>query len=160
MEQLRVKTEDRSQDEYDVVFNEIIEPLKEDLVFKPIEELTNAEAQEMVDIATPEINSDPQLEWAGPQEGGKEVDEHTFNLMLNYRLTESGITLDAARKYLDTEQDVQEWMQLKRAVAQTKSRNDWLAKSDAVRVVEKLAYEFAMRHHATVEDYIEAKNGN
>lgn len=120
--------------------------------------LTHPEIQRIEAIATPEANSNPQLYWPEADAEGMTT-EAEYDQRLDYRLTNVGFALDAARKHIDSGTDADTWFELKSAVHEAKSLH-MLDKLDALRDIEEIAYDFVQRLGATQEDFDAAKNGD
>lgn len=113
--------------------------------------------QELLAVAKPELESDPQLTW--PESDTEGVSETTFDMRMNYWLTDMGFGLDAARPHIDSEARAEEWLELKRAVHEAKGMMEWRSKLDVVHELRAAVHDFVVRCGATQADYDEARNG-
>lgn len=75
--------------------------------------------------------------------GGQEVSKEEYHMLLNERLSNVGIMLDAKRHRITTEEKARKWVEFKKAVVSAKNMSDPYKKVDVVIDLEKSAGRFA-----------------
>lgn len=120
--------------------------------------LDNLDDKQAEELAAPERESKPQLEWPESDANGQ-ISEHDYVHRLDYRLTEAGFALDAARAHLESEIDTAEWLKLKQRILGAKANQDMYTKVDLVIKLEEDVRDFALKH-GTTEAEAEAARTN
>lgn len=108
--------------------------------------------------SAPEAEDNPQTEWVDPHPG-EITNDYDYSLRLNYRLSDAGFLLDAARVYIQSESDADEWLELKKVVYSAKRLDDIYQKVDTVLLLEEAVYAFAGSSGVKESDYNKAKAG-
>lgn len=119
---------------------------------------TNIPAEVQLEFAAskPEAQSNPQLEWVDAHPG-EPTNDRDYRLRMNYRLSNAGFLLDAARSSIQSESTANEWLQLKKAIYSAKSETDIYKKIDAVIAIEDAAFLFATSSGVTESEYNAAR---
>lgn len=84
-----------------------------------------------------------QVPYRAPDfKGGQHLSEQEYNMTLDERLSELGLKLDSVRGEITTDSRATRWIELKKAVATTKSMTNPYAKIGVVLELEKTVRSF------------------
>lgn len=125
--------------------------------FDQLEQELSPEQQLDFAAAVPEADSNPQREWVEAHPGEVTIDRD-YILRMNYRLSNMGFLLDAARGHIESEASADEWLELKKAILSAKTESDIYKKIDAVIAIEDAATVFAMSSGVTESEYNDARS--
>lgn len=112
-----------------------------------------AEMPELEPALKPETEQNPQMTWPESNPDGT-IDEAAFSRRLDWRLTGLGFVLDAIADKLTTDEEAEQWVELKQVVLAAKNVSDPYRKMDYVMEAEKAVNEFTVSRGATYEDYL------